>query len=95
MVAAHIADRLNRAAAEDRSSDVHGVTGPGWARGAPARGRLAVWIAVGLIIAETGVLPDDALAVLRAAAYSAGRSLDEIAGDVVTGNTGVRDLLSQ
>lgn len=94
VVAAHIADRLNRADDSGRPTDLRGLTGPVWARGAVARGRMAVWIAVGMIIAELHALPADALAELRAAAFSAGRSLDDLAADIVEGRLAVSDLLT-
>lgn len=94
VVAAHIADRLNRADTSTRPPDLHGVRGPAWARGPAARGRLAVWIAVGMVMSETDGQPVDALATLRAAAWSATRSLDDVASDLVRGHVTVADLLA-
>jgi hypothetical protein len=42
--------------------------------------------ASGMILAQMGVSPDDALLVLRGHAFATGRSVREIAGDVVAGN---------
>ena len=94
VAAAHIADQLNRADAGTRPPDRGGVAGPAWARGPAARGRLAVWIAVGMVMSETAGLPADGVALLRAAAYSAGRSVDELAADMVDGRVAVADLIS-
>lgn len=94
VIAAHIADRLNRADHSEQYPATQAGIGPAWARGATARGRLAVWIAVGIIIGEMDGLPADALAVMRAAAYSAGRSLDDVAADLVGGQLSVNQLMT-
>ena len=97
VVAAHIADLLNRADALARALSPNRADddlGPAWARGPMAQSRLMVWIAVGMVINETSYPPADGVALLRAAAYSAGRSVDDVAADVVEGRVTVADLLS-
>ncbi|WP_116206622.1 GAF and ANTAR domain-containing protein [Amycolatopsis circi] len=51
--------------------------------GGLVRGRAAVHQATGIVIAEFGIPADQALAWLRAYAYSEGRLLDEVARDLV------------
>jgi hypothetical protein len=64
-------------------TSVDGVTLPVWAGTVPALGRLAVWQAVGIITVAQGLSSFDALAVLRAVAFSRGSDLDAMASDVV------------
>lgn len=56
---------------------------PAWLQADPAVDRMSVWTAVGMLMASTGQTDADALATLRAWAYSHGRTLDEVAGSVV------------
>jgi hypothetical protein len=52
---------------------------PTWMSGERASRRLNVWLAVGMLIAHAGLSSADALAMLRAYAYRAGDSLDDVA----------------
>lgn len=61
----------------DALGEVLAVTPPG----APARS--CVQRAVGMLVAQTGRSPADALAVLRARAWADGRTLGQVADDVV------------
>ena len=45
-----------------------------------------VWQAAGMVMGATGQSNDNALALLRGAAYSAGTTLDELAYRLVTGD---------
>jgi hypothetical protein len=66
--------------------------GSDWRDSPPALRRAAVWRAVG----ETGVALDvdapDALALLRGYAYAAGRSVDSVAADVLSGRLRPADV---
>lgn len=57
-----------------------------------ARVRAITWQAVTLIKGILDIADADALAILRARAYSSGRLVDEIASDLVTGTFTVADL---
>jgi hypothetical protein len=66
--------------------------GPAWLD-APAAGRRAtVWQAMGMVNAAFAVPSPDALALLRAHAYAAATSLDDLAAQVVSGQLPVREL---
>ncbi|WP_231839550.1 ANTAR domain-containing protein [Blastococcus saxobsidens] len=59
--------------------------GPGWLHGPVPRRRAAVWEAIGKVSVALDVDPTDALALLRTDAYTAGRSVDEVAADLLAG----------
>ncbi|MGY1639294.1 GAF domain-containing protein [Geodermatophilus sp. SYSU D00742] len=59
--------------------------GPAWLHGPAPRRRAVVWEAIGRVSMELGTGTPAALALLRAAAWSAGRSVDDLAADVVAG----------
>lgn len=52
---------------------------PTWMSGEHASRRLNVWLAVGMLVAHADLTSSDALAMLRAYAYRAGDSLDDVA----------------
>jgi hypothetical protein len=64
--------------------------GPDWLQSPSARHRAGVWEAMGLISVELDVDADQALAVLRAQAYSQGRTVDDLAAEVVGGRLDLR-----
>lgn len=64
---------------------------PDWYADATAR-RLDVWFAAGMVVAHGRRSRRDALSLLRAHAFVAGRTLDEVAEDVVAGRLAVRSL---
>ena len=66
--------------------------GPDWLLGPAPRGRAAVWEAAGKVGIALDVGPDEALALLRAHAYTAGRSVDEVAAEVLAGRRSPEDL---
>jgi hypothetical protein len=66
--------------------------GPAWLHGPAARRRAAVWEAAGLVSLQLEVDCPAALAVLRAAAYSANRSVDDLAVDLLRGRLRAEDL---
>lgn len=59
--------------------------GPAWSQSPPAMHRARVWQAVGITALALDVDPEEALAVLRGHAYAEGRTVDELAADVVAG----------
>lgn len=59
-----------------------------------ARVRTEVWQAVGMVTVGLGLSSADALAFLRAHAYSSGRLVDEVAQDLVTNQVSVRELVA-
>ena len=64
---------------------------PDWYRVATAR-RHHVWVATGMLMGHRQQSTRDALSVLRAHAYALGRTLDELADDLVEGRSSVDDL---
>ena len=65
---------------------------PAWLRGPAPRDRAAVWVALGLVMAELDVPAADALAMLRAYSYSHSETVDDVAGSLKTGTLAVADL---
>ncbi|MGY1634274.1 ANTAR domain-containing protein [Geodermatophilus sp. SYSU D01186] len=59
--------------------------GPSWLHGPAARRRAVVWQAIGLLGMDLDTGSAVALDLLRAAAWSEGRSVDDLAADVVAG----------
>ena len=55
----------------------------GWTRSASTAARRQVLIAMGLTNNGLGVTSEDAFALLRASAYAAGRTVDDLAADIV------------
>jgi hypothetical protein len=66
-------------------SDWEPGRGPEWLHGPTANRRAKVWEAMGLVALALEQDPATALAVLRAAAYATGRSVDDVAADVLDG----------
>jgi hypothetical protein len=59
--------------------------GPAWLHGPAAQRRGVVWAAIGRVAMARSVAAPAALDELRAAARAAGRTVDDLAGDVVAG----------
>jgi hypothetical protein len=59
--------------------------GPAWLHGPAAQSRAEVWTAMGRLSMALDIDTPAALDLLRAAAFSAGRSVDELAADLATG----------
>lgn len=70
----------------------HAERGPDWLHGPQARRRAAVWEAMGRLCLALETDSPTALDVLRAAAYSSGRSVDDLAVDLVRGRLKAEDL---
>lgn len=62
-----------------------GIREPTWLTVSAARRRMTVWQATGRISAALRLDADDATALLRAHAFAAGRDIDDVATDVVSG----------
>jgi hypothetical protein len=61
------------------------VDGPPWTDTEPARQRSRVWMATGMVSVALELQSVDALAILRSHAYSADRTVDALAADIVSG----------
>jgi len=66
----------------------------GWWDGPDALRRAQVWQATGMVNVGLGLDTEDALAVLRAHAFAAGRTVDDVADDVVNGRIPLAELSS-
>jgi hypothetical protein len=66
--------------------------GPQWLHGPTPRRRAAAWEAMGKVSVELEVSASEALALLRAHAYEAGRSVDDLAGEMLSGQLRAADL---
>ncbi|MGY1724803.1 GAF domain-containing protein [Blastococcus sp. SYSU DS0533] len=66
--------------------------GPEWLQGPSPRLRAAVWEAVGKLSVALDVEPAQGLALLRADAWSSGRSVDAVAADLLDGRRSMEDL---
>jgi hypothetical protein len=66
--------------------------GPAWLDAPAAEQRAKVWQAIGFVNAALSLSSPDALAVLRAHAYAAGTSLDELADQVLSRRVPVDEL---
>ncbi|WP_432487117.1 ANTAR domain-containing protein [Kineococcus sp. SYSU DK018] len=69
-----------------------GPGAPAWLDAPTARHRQRVWMVISMSRQVLGLTDADALALLRARAYSRDRTLEELADDVVEGRTPVRAL---
>ena len=66
--------------------------GPGWLRSTTTRRRARVWEAMGRISLDLDVPAEEALALLRADARTGGRSVDDVAAELLAGHRGPADL---
>jgi hypothetical protein len=66
--------------------------GPEWMQGPTPRRRAAVWEAMGTVSLQLEVGAATALALLRAAAYSSSRTVDDVAQDLLSGRLQAGDL---
>jgi hypothetical protein len=66
--------------------------GPEWLHGPAPLRRAAVWEAMGKVCVDLEVGAAEALALLRAGAYGAGRTVDDVAAAVLTGRLRPTDL---
>ena len=70
-------------------------SGPEWLHSPPARRRAVVWTAVDRTSGALAVDHPEALALLRGYSYSAGRSVDSVAADLVSGRLRPADVLGR
>jgi hypothetical protein len=66
--------------------------GPGWLHGPVPRRRAAVWEALGKLSVDLELGAAAALALMRARAYADGRSVDDVAADLLSGQLLASDL---
>ncbi|MGY2082732.1 ANTAR domain-containing protein [Blastococcus sp. SYSU DS0539] len=66
--------------------------GPDWLHGPAPRRRAAVWEAMGKVSVALDVDPTEALALMRTDAYTSGRSVDDVAAELLTGRRRAEDL---
>ena len=66
--------------------------GPDWLHGPTPARRAAVWEATGKLALHLGVDVPEALALIRGRAYSAGRTADDVAADLLTGTLATDDF---
>jgi hypothetical protein len=66
--------------------------GPEWMQGPTPQRRAAVWEAMGRLSVDLEVSAPAALDLLRAHAYRAGRTVDDVAGELLAGNLRPADL---
>jgi hypothetical protein len=73
-------------------SDWSPAEGPEWLQGPTPQRRAAVWEAMGKLSVDLRVSAPAALTLLRAYAYGAGRTVDDVAGDLLSGHLRSADL---
>jgi GAF domain-containing protein len=91
--AADIAERVGERLLE--TNMIAGPAGdpePPWLDSPTARRRRMVWLAQGLTLEANRITPGQAIDMLRAHAFSAGRLLDDVADDIVSGRIPVPTL---
>jgi hypothetical protein len=66
--------------------------GPEWLQGPTPQRRAAVWGAIGKLAVDLQVSAPAALGLLRAYAYGAGRTVDDVAGELLSGHLRAADL---
>jgi hypothetical protein len=88
-VGALVADLLGR---QPWVPALTGLSEPNWLHASPAVQRGMVSVAMGMVSVAVGLTLPDALAALRAHAYAAGQTLDELAGQVVNRSVPIEEL---
>ena len=69
-----------------------GAPAQAWIKAPPVRARMNVWTAIGMLRASQILDSADALSLLRAAAYSRGTSIDELAEQLISRKTSVHEV---
>lgn len=96
-------DLLNEAVAEPIAAllfdappltDRYGAPIPVWMGNQSATGRMNVWIAVGMLLGHAGLASSDALATLRAYAFSHDNTLDDVAAAMISHDLEPASVLS-
>jgi hypothetical protein len=73
-------------------SDWSPADGPEWLHGAVPKRRAAVWEAIGKLGIDLEMSAPDALTLIRAHAYAAGLTVDEVAEELLSGRLSTHDL---
>ena len=73
-------------------SDWSPADGPEWLHGAVPKRRAAVWEAIGKLSVDLELSAPDALTLLRAHAYAAGLTVDDVAAELLSGRLSTHDL---
>lgn len=83
-----IADRITGRLLQSDTfpSPQDGVVGPGWLDSPTGLRRQHVWTAQGQTAQAANITPGQAIALLRAQAFTTGRLLDDLAEDIATGH---------
>jgi hypothetical protein len=92
-----VTDEIYRALTISTPDAVTGLADPAqpvWLRGGVPRARMNVWIAVGILITDLDASAPDALALLRAYAYSHDTSVDSTAHDLTDGTLTAGEFMS-
>jgi hypothetical protein len=66
--------------------------GPEWLHGAAPKRRAAVWEAIGKLSIDLELSAPDALTLIRAYAYAAGLTVDDVAAEFLSGQLSTHDL---
>ncbi len=84
-VADEIVDRLIRAVSPQALAGAEDASYVPWLHGEDARARMEVWVAIGMLTSDIGLVAADGLAMMRAWAFSHGVTLDDVAAQLVAG----------
>ena len=76
-------------------SDWSPAEGPEWMQGPTPQRRAAVWEAMGKLSVDLEVGAPDALTLIRAHAYAAGVTVDDVAEDLLSGRLTAADLVGR
>jgi len=92
-VRAQISDVFQQASATSTVEEtLSELPEPAWLHGPSAEDRSHVWIAMGMAMTRYGLVAADALALLRAHAYGAGITLDQLAEELIKGKQDIAAL---
>lgn len=78
-----VADPIGQVLFDDLDSSLGKIDFPAWLDGPAARNRMHVWVAVGKLMESVGYAEQDALAALRAYAFSHDDTLDHVAHELM------------
>ena len=87
-----VAEQVSSLLQTQRRHSGHPGEGPAWLDAPAAERRSRVWQAIGFVNSGLGVSSPQALALLRAHAFAAGSSLDELAAGLVSREISVQEL---
>jgi hypothetical protein len=87
-----VAGQVSTLLQTQRRPSAHLAAGPAWLDSPAAERRSRVWQAIGFVNSALGVTSPQALALLRARAFAAGSSLDELSDRLVNREISVEEL---